>query len=55
MQASFFHRDATTKPQNEIDQGRVTVVIGAAPVEPAAFVLLRVSRSTDRAVVEGER
>ncbi|MCL3860424.1 phage tail sheath C-terminal domain-containing protein [Actinotalea sp. K2] len=50
-QAFYVRCDAETNPQDQIDQGVVTVEIGAAPVKPAEFVVIRVRQSTDGADV----
>jgi hypothetical protein len=42
---SFFVRcDATTMTQADIDNGRLNIVIGVAPVYPAEFVIIRISQ-----------
>ena len=53
-QAFFVKCDAETNPQDEIDAGRVTIVIGIAPVKPAEFVVFQISQeSTGAQVAEG--
>jgi phage tail sheath protein FI len=39
--ANFVHCDRSTMSQADIDNGRLIVEIGVAPVPPAEFVLLR--------------
>ena len=48
-QAFYVKCDAETNPSDRVDQGIVTVEIGAAPVKPAEFVVLRFSQLTDSA------
>lgn len=48
-QAFYVRCDAETNPPDRVDQGIVTVEIGAAPVKPAEFVVLRFSQLTDSA------
>ena len=46
QQEAFFVRcDRTTMTQNDIDNGRVNVLVGFAPVKPAEFVILRIGIS----------
>ena len=48
-QEAFFVRcDRTTMTQNDIDNGRVIVLVGLAPVKPAEFVILRIAISAKR-------
>jgi uncharacterized protein len=48
-QDAFFVRcDRTTITQNDIDNGRVNVLIGFSPVKPAEFVILRIAISAHR-------
>ncbi len=44
--AYFVRRDATTMTQNDIDNGRLTCLIGVAPVKPAQFVIFRIRQWT---------
>jgi len=39
--AYFVKCDAATKSQNDIDSGRVNVVVGFAPLKPAEFVIIK--------------
>jgi len=41
-QAFFVHADRTTMTQDDIDNGRLAVLIGVAPVKPAEFVIIRI-------------
>lgn len=42
--AAFFVRcDATTMTQDDVDDGRLNVTIGFAPLKPAEFVILRIA------------
>ena len=47
--AFFVKCDAETNPQDQIDAGIVTVMVGFAPLRPAEFVVLRVSQKTAQA------
>ncbi len=44
-EAFFVKCDDETNPQEEIDQGRVIILIGVAPVKPAEFVIFRIGQS----------
>ena len=41
-EAFFVKCDMTTMTQTDIDEGRLIVVIGVAPVKPAEFVIIRI-------------
>jgi phage tail sheath protein FI len=43
-QAFYVKCDAETNPAESIDEGRLTVEIGIAPVKPAEFVIFRISQ-----------
>jgi len=43
-QAFFVKCDAETNPPDSIDQGKVVVEVGIAPVKPAEFVIFRISQ-----------
>jgi phage tail sheath protein FI len=43
-QAFFVKCDAETNPPESIDQGRVVVEVGIAPVKPAEFVIFRIAQ-----------
>lgn len=46
-QEAFFVRcDATTTTQNDIDNGRLNIQIGIAPLRPAEFIILSITRRT---------
>ena len=45
--AFFVKCDRTTMTQNDIDNGRLIVLIGAAPVKPAEFVIFRIAQWAD--------
>ncbi len=51
-QAFFVKCDEETNPQEEIDAGIVTTVIGIAPVKPAEFVIFQIGQTAAGAVVE---
>jgi len=34
--------DAETTTQNDIDNGRINILVGFAPLKPAEFVLIRI-------------
>jgi phage tail sheath protein FI len=44
QKAFFVKCDRTTMTQEDIDNGRLTMVIGVAPMKPAEFVIFRVSQ-----------
>jgi Bacteriophage tail sheath protein len=46
-QAFFVKCDAETNPPDSIDQGKVIMEIGIAPVKPAEFVIFRISQFKD--------
>jgi phage tail sheath protein FI len=43
QQAYFVKCDATTMTQNDIDNGRINIQIGFAPLKPAEFVLISIT------------
>jgi phage tail sheath protein FI len=43
-EAYFVKCDRTTMTQNDIDNGRLIVLIGIAPVKPAEFVVIRIGQ-----------
>lgn len=45
-EAFFVKCDRTTMTQNDIDKGRLIVLIGVAPVKPAEFVIFRITQLT---------
>jgi uncharacterized protein len=48
-EAFFVRCDNTTMTQDDLDNGRLICLIGVAPVRPAEFVILRISRQTIQA------
>lgn len=51
-QAFFVKCDEETNPPEEIDAGRVTTVIGLAPVKPAEFVVFKIGQHVGGAEIE---
>ena len=49
--AFFVKCDAETNPQDQINAGIVTVLVGFAPLRPAEFVVIRISQKTAEAAV----
>lgn len=45
-QAFFVRCDQTTMTQNDLDNGRLNIVIGVAPVKPAEFVIIQIGQWT---------
>jgi phage tail sheath protein FI len=45
-QAYFVRCDRSTMTQNDLDNGRLVVLIGVAPVKPAEFVIFRIGQWT---------
>jgi uncharacterized protein len=45
-EAFFVRCDRTTMTQNDLDNGRLVCLIGVAPIKPAEFVILSVSKKT---------
>ena len=45
-EAFFVQVGRDTMSQDDIDNGRLICVIGAAPVRPAEFVIFRISQNT---------
>ena len=48
-EAFFVKCDRTTMTQDDIDNGRLIVEVGVAPVKPAEFVIVRLSQKTREA------
>jgi phage tail sheath protein FI len=48
-QAFFVKCDAQTNPPDSIDEGKLVVEVGIAPVKPAEFVIFRISQFKDAA------
>lgn len=51
-QAFYVKCDRTTMTQNDIDNGRLIVEIGIAPVKPAEFVIFRIGQWTGGSTLE---
>jgi phage tail sheath protein FI len=45
-QAFFVRCDRTTMTQEDLDNGRLVVIIGVAPLRPAEFLILRIGQWT---------
>jgi phage tail sheath protein FI len=50
-EAFFVTCDRTTMTQDDIDNGRLIVLIGVAPVKPAEFVIFRIAQWTGGSAV----
>jgi phage tail sheath protein FI len=48
-EAFFVKCDRTTMTQDDIDNGRLIIQIGVAPVKPAEFVIIRIGLWTAQA------
>jgi hypothetical protein len=48
-EAFFVKVDRSTMTQNDIDNGRLIILVGIAPVKPAEFVIFRISQKTREA------
>ena len=48
-EAFFVKVDRTTMTQDDIDNGRLIILVGIAPVKPAEFVIFRISQKTREA------
>ena len=46
QQAFWVKCDRSTMTQNDLDNGRLIVLVGVAPVKPAEFVMLRITQQT---------
>ncbi len=46
QEAFFVKCDSTTMTQNDIDNGRLVILVGFAPVHPAEFVVLQITGQT---------
>ncbi len=51
-EAFFVQCDAETNPPESIDQGRVVIVIGIAPVKPAEFIIFRIGQHAGGVEIE---
>ena len=49
LKAFFVKCDPETNPQDQIDAGIVTVLVGFAPLKPAEFVVIKISQKTAEA------
>jgi phage tail sheath protein FI len=45
-EALFVKVDRTTMTQDDIDNGRLIILVGVAPVKPAEFVIFRIQQKT---------
>jgi len=45
-QAFFVRCDQSTMTQNDLDNGRLNIVVGVAPVKPAEFVIFDIAQWT---------
>ena len=44
----FVKCDRETTTQNDIDLGRVNIIVGFAPLKPAEFVVIKLQQTTRR-------
>jgi phage tail sheath protein FI len=51
-EAFFVQCDEETNPPDSIDQGRVVIVIGIAPVKPAEFIIFRIGQHSGGVEIE---
>jgi phage tail sheath protein FI len=51
-EAFFVKCDRTTMTQDDIDNGRLIMIIGVAPVKPAEFVIIRIGQWSGGSEVE---
>ncbi len=51
-EAFFVRCDRTTMTQDDIDNGRLIMLIGVAPVKPAEFVIIRIGQKAGGAEIE---
>jgi len=51
--AFFVRCDRTTMTQDDIDNGRLVILVGVAPVRPAEFVIFRIGQWTGNANPDG--
>ena len=45
QEAFFVHCDQTTMNQNDVDNGRINLLIGVAVMKPAEFIILRITQT----------
>jgi phage tail sheath protein FI len=50
-EAFFVKCDRTTMTQNDIDNGRLIVLVGVSPVKPAEFVIFRIAQAAQGTMV----
>ena len=48
-EAFFVECDSSTMTQNDLDNGRLILLVGAAPLLPAEFVIFRIALQTNGA------
>lgn len=53
-EAFFVKVDRSTMTQDDIDNGRLIILVGIAPVKPAEFVIIRISQFTASANTTGQ-
>ncbi|HSJ00987.1 MAG: phage tail sheath family protein [Verrucomicrobium sp.] len=53
-EAFFVRCNDETNPPEEIDAGRVTILIGIAPVKPAEFVIFRIGQTAEGTQVDAQ-
>jgi uncharacterized protein len=53
-EAFFVHVGYSTMTQDDIDNGRLIIRVGIAPVKPAEFVIIRISQYTATASTTGQ-
>jgi uncharacterized protein len=51
-EAFFVKCDRTTMTQDDLDDGRLIILIGVAPIKPAEFVIIRVGQKSCATTVE---
>jgi phage tail sheath protein FI len=51
-QAFFVKCDRTTMTQDDIDNGRLILLIGIAPIKPAEFVIFRITQTKSGAEID---
>jgi phage tail sheath protein FI len=52
-QAFFVRCDRTTMTQDDIDNGRLVVLVGIAPTKPAEFVIFRIAQVAKGSDISG--
>lgn len=51
-EAFFVKCDRTTMTQDDLDNGRLIIIVGIAPVKPAEFVIIRIGQKSGPTTVE---